>query len=230
MGVFYDRNWSILSVRKITRKQHGNYLKINEISKIAVHEFNNFLVSWTILCTLQVSTFYCYCYRLKIRTRNWRLMNTLFKSFTELERVRQFTINYITNGTRWRLSLDTICRAPTEAWQFAIKIKVGSVSFRGLVLGFLSALVHSHVLLPTTLETAITVETLNSTRHINVLGTWTKCYVVITSTKHRCVYVLYAFTASMSSFISHVRLFGWDLQPKRSLKRIPPDNNEYIPK
>lgn len=98
-----------------------------------------FIVSWTILCTLQVSTFYCYWYRLNIRTRNWRLMNTLFKSFTELERVRQFTINYITNGTRWRPSLDTICRAPTEAWQFVIKIKVGSVSFRGLVLGFLSA-------------------------------------------------------------------------------------------
>lgn len=108
MGVFYDRNWSILSVRKITRKQHGNYLKINEISKIAVHEFKNFLVSWTILCTLQVSTFYCYWYNLKIRTRNWRLMDTLFKSFTELERVRQFTINYITNGTRWRLSLDNL--------------------------------------------------------------------------------------------------------------------------
>lgn len=106
--VFYDRNWSILSVKKITRKQHGNYLKINEISKIAVHEFNNFLVSWTILCTLQVSTFYCYWYNLKIRTRNWRLMNTLFKSFTELERVRQFTINYITNGTRWRPSLDNL--------------------------------------------------------------------------------------------------------------------------
>lgn len=131
--------------KNYNKKKHGNYLKINEISKIAVHEFNNFLVSWTILCTLQVSTFYCYCYRLKIRTRNWRLMNTLFKSFTELERVRQFTINYITNGTRWRLSLDTICRAPTEAWQFVIKIKVGSVSFRGLVVGFLSALVHSHM-------------------------------------------------------------------------------------
>lgn len=229
MGVFYDRNWSILSVRKITRKQHGNYLKINEISKIAVHEFNNFLVSWTILCTLQVSTFYCYWYNLKIRTRNWRLMNTLFKSFTELERVRQFTINYITNGTRWRLSLDNLS-GTDGSLTVRDKNQSGECQFPGPRFRILSALVHSHVLLTTKLETAITVETLNSTRHINVLGTWTKCCVVITSTKHRCVYVLYAFTASMSSFISHVRLFGWDLQPKRSLKRIPPDNNEYIPK
>lgn len=170
---------TIVSVREITRKQHGIYFKINEISLWYTQWINFWFLRTVFLYSTGITTFLLLLIENIYKILNWRLMNTLLQSFTELENVRQFTINYITNGTSWRLSLDTICRTLTEAWQFAIKIKKGSVSFRGLVSGFLSALVHSHVLLTTKLETALTVETLNSTRQRNVLGTWTKCCVVL---------------------------------------------------
>lgn len=89
-----------------------------------------------------------------------------------------------------------------------IKIKVGSVSFWGFVLGFLFVLVYLYVFLIIKLEIVIIVEILNLIRYINVLGMWIKWCVVIIGIKYRCVYVLYVFIVLMLFFISYVRLFG----------------------
>lgn len=57
-----------------------------------------------------------------------------------------------------------------------IKIKVGSVSFWGFVLGFLFVLVYLYVFLIIKLEIVIIVEILNLIRYINVLGMFI-CFV-----------------------------------------------------